>query len=261
LKFDNPFPNPQTWQELNQKTEGIAVTIFWGKSLKCIEKGTQFILEAFVDSRYKIVYRDSHDLPSKDLPAWIELKDLDEEEQEQEEDPCQTNRSTSVSISQSSLNLAYSLGLISSQEHATLSHQLGQTVASLAIHTDEENHLRHIFYRDAGSTFLQEVTCFDDKGRDPEYRKRAGESMLTFLRQVWARKAQLTAQRQAILQPLFAKLVSPQHTLYAKCLKDLTKCIQHQWIVLFSATDDQIHCLKFYLTHFVIVDLKKGDFI
>ncbi len=97
-----------------------------------------------------------------------------------------------MSISQSSLNLAYSLGLISSQEHAALSHQLGQTVASLAIHTDEENHLQHIFYRDADSTFMQEVTCFDDNGRDPEYRKRAGESMLTFWQQVRARKVRLT---------------------------------------------------------------------
>jgi hypothetical protein len=162
-----------------------------------------------------------------------------------------------VSISQSSLNLAYSLGLISSQEHATQSHQLGQTVASLAVHTDEENHLRHIFYRDADSTFMQEVTCFDDKGKDPEYRKRAGESMLTFWRQVWVCKTQLTAQRQAIVEPLLVKLGSPQHTLYAKCLKDLTKCIEHQWIVLFSATVNQIHCLKFYLTHFVCVNLKK----
>jgi hypothetical protein len=104
---------------------------------------------------------------------------------------------------------------------------------------------------------MQEVTCFDDEGRDPEYRKKAGESMLTFWRQVWAHKAQLTTQRQAILQPLLAKLGSSQHSLFAKCLKDLTKCIEHQWIVLFSATDDQIHCLKFYLTHFVSVDLKK----
>jgi hypothetical protein len=258
LKLDNPFPDPQTWQELNQRTEGIAVSIFYGKSLKCIEKGSDFILEAFVDSRYQIVYRNLQDLPpSENLPAWLELKDLDEEEQEQEEDPCQTNRSTSVSISQSSLNLAYSLGLISNQEHATLSHQLGQTVASLAIHTDEKNHLRHIFNRDADSTCMQEVTCFDDEGRDPEYRKKAGESMLTFWRQVWAHKAQLTTQRQAILQPLLAKLGSSQHSLFAKCLKDLTKCIEHQWIVLFSATDDQIHCLKFYLTHSVSVDLKK----
>jgi hypothetical protein len=76
--------------------------------------------------------------------------------------------------------------------------------------------------------------------------------MLTFWRQVWARKAQLTAQRQVILQPLLAKLDShpAQRTLYAKCLKDLTKCIQHQWIVLYSATDNQIHSLKFYLAHF-----------
>ncbi len=71
-----------------------------------------------------------------------------------EEDPCQTNRSTSVSISQSSLNLAHSLGLISSQEQANLSQQLGTTVGSLAIHMDEENHLRHIYYRDTDSTFM-----------------------------------------------------------------------------------------------------------
>ncbi len=114
-----------------------------------------------------------------------------------------------------------------------------------------------------GSTIEQEVTCFDDQGRDLDYRRKAGESMLTFWRQVWARKAQLTAQRQAILQPLLDKLDSHpvQRTLYAKCLKDLNKCIQHQWIVLYSATDNQIHSLKFYLTHFACVDLKKRSLV
>jgi hypothetical protein len=135
--------------------------------LKCLEKGTDFILEASTDLRYKFVYRDQP--RPKDVPAWLELAEDDEDEDEEEdkenvEDPCQTNRSTSVSIHQSLLNLAHSLGLISSEEHANLSHQLGATVASLAIHIDEENHLRHIFYRDAESTIEQEVTCFDDKG-------------------------------------------------------------------------------------------------
>jgi len=268
LNLDTPFPDPQTWQELNARTEGIAVRIFIGKSRKCLDRGSDFILEAGTDQRYKIIYRDQP--RPKDVPVWLELEEEEDgggggggnyEGEENEEDPCQTNRSTSVSIHQSSLNLAYSLGLISSsEEHASLSLQLGATVGSLAVHTDEENHLRHIFYTDAGgSTFEQEVTCFDDQGRDLDYRRKAGESMLTFWRQVWARKAQLTAQRQAILQPLLDKLDShpAQRTLYAKCLKDLNKCIQHQWIVLYSATDNQIHSLKFYLTHFACVDLKK----
>jgi len=265
LNLDTPFPDPQTGQELKARTEGIAALIFCGKSLKCLEKGTDFILEAGTNHRYKIVYRD---LPRpKVVPAWLgwnEEEDDDEEKEKGEkekEDPCQTNRSTSVSIHQSSLNLAYSLGLIgNSEEHANLSHQLGATVASLAVHADEENHLRHIFYRDADSTIEQEVTCFDDNSRDPDYRRKAAESMLTFWRQVWARKVHLTAQRRAILQPLLAKLDShpaAQRTLYAKCLKDLTKCIEHQWIVLYSATDNQMHSLKFYFAHFVCVDLKK----
>jgi hypothetical protein len=53
--------------------------------------------------------------------------------------------------------------------------------------------LRHIFYRDAESTIEQEVTCFDDKGWDPDYCQKPGESILTFWRQVWARKVHLTA--------------------------------------------------------------------
>ncbi len=92
--------------------------------------GTDFILEAAAtDRRYKIVYGDQP--RPKDFPVWLELggdnEDEEEKEEEKEEDPRQTYRSTSMSISQSLLNLAYSLGLISSQEHAALSHQLGQT--------------------------------------------------------------------------------------------------------------------------------------
>jgi hypothetical protein len=145
LNLATPFPDPQTWQELNHRTEGIAVSICYGKSVKCIEKGTNIILEAAADKWYEIVYRDQPH--PRDLPAWLELEDVDEKKEEKKEDPCQTNRSTSVSISQSSLNLAYSLGVVSSQEHAALSQCLGQTVASLAVHTDKEGHLWHIFYR------------------------------------------------------------------------------------------------------------------
>ncbi len=156
VNLETSFPDPQTWQELNQRTTGIAVSIFCGKSRKCIDLGTDFILETLTDKRYKIVYRNQP--CPKDVPTWLEFEDEDEDEKEEEkmeEDPCQTNRSTSLSIHQSLLNLAYSLGLISSQEQATLLQQLGATVASLAIHTEEENHLRHIFYRDVDSTFMQ----------------------------------------------------------------------------------------------------------
>ncbi len=114
-----------------------------------------------MDRQYKIIYCDQP--RPKDLPARLELlEDEDEDDEEaagakMEEDPCQTNCSTSVSIHRSLLNLAHSLGLISSQEQATFSQQLGTTVASLAIHMDEKNHLRHIFYRDAAdSTLMQE---------------------------------------------------------------------------------------------------------
>ncbi len=203
----------------------------------------KLILEAGTDRQYKIVYRRQP--RAKDAPAWLELpEDADDEDaNKMDEDPCQTNRSTSVSLGQSSLNLAHSLGLVTRQEHAALSQKLGTTVGSLAIHTDEQNHLRHIYYSDdGGSTFMQEVTCFDNllgggegggKGReDLEYRKRAGESMLTFWRQVWTRKAELTARRRAILQPLLEKIAhfcvgggsgQQQRTLYAKCLANLTK--------------------------------------
>jgi len=126
LNLDTPFPDPQTWQELNARTEGIAVRIFIGKSRKCLDRGSDFILEAGTDQRYKIIYRDQP--RPKDVPVWLELEEEEDgcggggnnEGAENEEDPCQTNRSTSVSIHQSSLNLAYSLGLISSsEEHAS----------------------------------------------------------------------------------------------------------------------------------------------
>jgi len=248
LNLKTPFPDPQTWQELNARTMGIAVSIF--ASGFCIvdqhaaaaahdahhhdhdntsalplangssSSSAKLILEAGTDRQYKIVYRNQP--RAKDVPAWLELPEDDDEDNKAaankiDEDPHQTNRSTSVSLSQSSLNLAHSLGLVTSQEQAALSQKLGATVGSLAIHTDEQNHLRHIYYRDSGgSTFMQEVTCFDnllgggegggEGGKDLEYRKRAGESMLTFWRQVWARKAELTAQRRAILQPLLEKI-------------------------------------------------------
>jgi hypothetical protein len=206
LNLETPFPDPQTWQELNARTMGIAVSIYAGgfcivdqSVATCANAGDhpagkssdKLILEAGTDRQYKIVYRRQP--RAKDAPAWLELPedaDDDEDANKMDEDPCQTNRSTSVSLGQSSLNLAHSLGLVTRQEHAALSQKLGTTVGSLAIHTDEQNHLRHIYYSDdGGSTFMQEVTCFDNllgggegggKGReDLEYRKRAGESMLT----------------------------------------------------------------------------------
>ncbi len=83
LNLDTPFPNPQTWQELNARTENIAASIFCGKSLKCLEKGTDFILEAGTDHWYKIMYRDQP--RPKDVPAWLELADDKGDEDEENE--------------------------------------------------------------------------------------------------------------------------------------------------------------------------------
>jgi len=132
LNLETPFPDPQTWQELNARTMGIAVSIFAGGF--CIvdqhaaaalpwhhrdhddtagSSSAKLILEAGTDRQYKIVYRRQP--RAKDVPAWLELPedaddDDDEDANKMDEDPCQTNRSTSVSLSQSSLNLAHSLG-------------------------------------------------------------------------------------------------------------------------------------------------------
>jgi hypothetical protein len=74
LNLETPFPDPQTWQELNARTRGIAVSIYAGGF--CIvdqhpaagKSSDKLILEAGTDRQYKIVYRRQP--RGKDVPAW-----------------------------------------------------------------------------------------------------------------------------------------------------------------------------------------------
>jgi hypothetical protein len=155
----------------------------------------------------------------------------------------QTNRSSATSICQSGLNRAFSLGVISHQEFCSLSNQLGKTTASVALHLDDAGHLRHVFYRDAESSFRQIVTCFEedserDNGEDL-CEEKAVQNMIDFWNKVWACWSLwgLPAHAQ-ILQPVLARLerlsASSHSSPFTKCLKELQNCVNLQHVVFFN---------------------------
>jgi len=146
-----------------------------------------------------------------------------------------------TSVCQSGLNLAYSLGVISHQEFCSLSHQLGKTCASVALHLDDAGHLRHIFYRDPESSFGQTVACFEDSEDDKEdlCEEEAVQNTIAFWNRVWDRRnAWGVPTRARILQPLLTRLerlsTSSNSSPFVRCLKELKKCVSLQYIVFFQ---------------------------
>ncbi len=145
----------------------------------CFSNGNQFVVEAKTDESCRIFYQDLVSRPVKPLQLPVTSSQEEEEEDEDEDrdksdsgvdgssdclDDCEdrrmveilrANRSAATSVCHSGLNLAFSLGVISLEEFHSLSFELGKTAASLALHLDERGHLRHIFYRDAESSFGQ----------------------------------------------------------------------------------------------------------
>ena len=178
----------------------------------------------------------------------------------------QTNQSSATSNHQSGLNLAFSLGVLTYQEFTSLSYLLGRTTASVALHLDDRGHLRHLFYRDEVESFGHEVTCFEeDSENDKEvlHKIKALKSTIIFWSKVWSRRnvwgvparAHLLQDVMARLQHFLASSPSP---LVSKCLKDLQDCIHLQHVVFFSSSEDQIGSIKYFLTHYVHMVLRKN---
>ncbi len=162
----------------------------------CFSNGCQFVIEAKTDRHWRIFFpkpfcRSTRPLrvpPSScvsELTTGIQSK---EEVNGEEAEIFQNNRFSAVSLHPSGLNLAFSLGVMTRQEFISLSCQLGKMAASLVLHLDSKGHLRHLFYRDKGHSFGQEVTCFDensDSAQEIRCKKAAVRNTFKFWNQVW----------------------------------------------------------------------------
>ncbi len=179
----------------------------------CFFNGRQFVVEAKTDESCRIFYQDLVSRPVKPLRSPAASSEEEEEDEDEDRDKSgggddagsdclddcedrrmaeilQANRSAATSICHSGLNLAFSWGVISLEEFHSLSFELGKTAASLALHLDKRGHLRHIFYRDAESSFGQEVECFEEKSEDKkedECREKAVQNMNAFWNDIWNR--------------------------------------------------------------------------
>jgi hypothetical protein len=179
--------------------------------------------------------------------------DADDDDNEEAE-IFQTNRSLATSIRQSGLNLAFSLGVVTHLEFISLSRQLGQTAASVVLHLDDREHLRHLFYKNEESAFGQNVTCFQEESeevRERQLEEKAVQNTINFWDKVWThRNIWGVPARAQFLQDVMARLerlAASSHTLpFSKCLRDLQNCIRLQHVVFFSTSENQIHSVKFF---------------
>ena len=288
LGFDDDvsFSDPQNLSDLQQCLKAHrsggggwdardgGVTVVQGEDGDvCFSNGRQFVVEAKTDESCRIFYRDLVSRPVKPLRSPATSSEEEEEDDDDENgsdclndledgrrmaEILRANRSAATSVCHSGLNLAFRLGVISLQEFHFLSLELGKTAASLALHLDERGHLRHIFYRDAESSFGQEVTCFEEKSEDKkedECREKAVLNMNAFWNDVWNRRRIWGVPARAqILRDVLARLerltVSSHSSPFDKCLRDLKRCVNLQCLVFFSSQEDQIHSIKFYLAHY-----------
>ena len=149
--------------------------------------------------------------------AWKQLKE--KEKREGTANARQANCAAVVHAAHTGLNLVQDIGLISLEELRRLSRQMGDTFGSLHIFVCEKNHLRHVTYCDAGTSFCQEVSCFENdcvdlnramtphqQTQEDRRRNEAAQAMLSFWQKVWDRRAHWIQQRQTLLQPLIQHL-------------------------------------------------------
>jgi len=276
------FLDPQTLTDLckclNSKVvrDCGGVTVVQGEDrFVCFSNGREFVVEAKTDRHLQIFFQEPVYRPVKPLRpplnSLLPPKDTDTDNDGGGDNDdrgiaqiFQTNRSSATSVCQSGLNLAYSLGVISHQEFCSLSHQLGKTCASVALHLDDAGHLRHIFYRDPESSFGQTVACFEDSEDDKEdlCEEEAVQNTIAFWNRVWDRRnAWGVPTRAQILQPLLTRLerlsTSSNSSPFVRCLKELKKCVSLQYIVFFSTSEDQVHSVKYYLAHYACKVLRR----
>ena len=312
------WPCPQTWDALRDyvhrfKPSETQVTIQFATSpckkafvvdnwLKTAAAGTKRSVRilAYATSDYSLVYTQEWDPGLEQARRRGNKKTLDYERYRQQwkevkakekaegrSDARQANCAAAVHVTHTGLNQAYDLGLVSKEEMAQLSAQLGLTHSSVYVFLDQKHHLRHITYYDEIKTFSKEVTCFEndcsdlnegmtarESNLDEARRTEAARTMLDFWRCVWDRRSFWIEERAALLRPLMERLeqlLAPVTALasekekktrrqwnspISRCLAELKKIIQHQRVYLFSAEDAHLHSIKFYLTHFAYQTLK-----
>ena len=221
----------------------------------------------------------------KYLAMWQTIK----EKQKEAANPFQDSRTSSISLSRRSLNLAYDLGIIQTQENLMhLSIQLAKTQSSLYVFVDDQLHLRHVTYYDIEQHFSTQVPCFANACQDLDQnlprgaqkeeqisREKSSDIMLSFWRRVWQRRQRWVERRRSVLKPIIDHIgqllvqnegvvnsstsKNQSKTLrspYSRCLMDLKQLIDHQNIYMYSRHDSHMHCIKFFLADFAYSIIK-----
>ena len=224
----------------------------------------------------------------KDYEKYCAMWQNVREKQKEAANPVQDSRTSSISITKTSLNLAFDLGVIQSQEALLhLSNQLARTQSSLYVFLDDHYHLRYITYYDMEQHFSTQVPCFvndcldfdktlsvREQKDENKYRHQASEIMLSFWRRVWQRRQRWIERRRYVLKPVVDLLEhllgqnkgvaatnsNPSKLLrspYSRCLMDLKQLIHQQRIYMYSSHDSHMHCIKFYFADFAYTTIKK----
>jgi len=219
------------------KTPYYGFKFTWGDPFKAKKR---IVLEVNTRTDYGITYRFRNN-------AWQPQRKEPEVPQEKEKypdpssmNPFHKNRSSCLKVKRFGLNLAFDLGLLSSDNFSDLSQKLAATAATLVLQCDEHKKPRYVTYVDDCCSFGSEV----------DIENTANNKALVFFQMVFERMAILTERRRNLLDPLIGRLEKSGAflgNLYRTCRTHLRNCIPKQTLVLYCNDDTDLRHLMGFL--------------
>lgn len=169
--------------------------------------------------------------------------------------PEKHNKRSAISVNLTALNLAFALGICTREEMSTVSSNLADSVGSLWITFDEENHPRHVVYQDSLRKFpsRQELKC-EKTGNEEAWKKLFAD--------IQKSAEILKVKKSEILKPLLERLAPftdcSIKSKWATCLVQLKQAINTHRVLVFSSDDQALHALKVPLAGFTKTGTSRG---
>ena len=244
LELDEAEPDPLNFNETmevlvkHEKQNSVHLEFFlapgYGRKRhiwnKCSNVKTW--IAAYTTKNYQIAFRPLDMRPSRGRKR----KEMSHEESlssPQLANPKQANRSSAISIKLTGLNLAYSLGCISSENLHRLSSQMGQCCVSLWMELDDKCNARYV------TLFANKILLQTEIKNESSWSK--------VFDVIFRQQIVFQEKKECLLKPLLDTLkgfLPETRSMFKLCLLQLQSCIRHLKVILFSKTDHALHAIK-----------------